>query len=370
MAGFADGENNFSDDDLDDLPTNALQELENYAIQYTQETQSRLKAPPSSDYGDEFDDEDLDDAVVVDEAKSARAVNSIFNRGLRSEATQREQFRQQRYGAPSNSNLPRPAPPTFNQRNRGPPSGPLEIQQHESTLAQQGSLQESGRKMDNLQRQIDELRNERDSLREDLNAKAGEIAIVRSKQDKAAKEHEREIIAIRKLNEEKLARSQRALETSRIAQQQAATEREFLKQDLSEEAERVRRLKAREGAEKKDHAGLATPTKKKPLPHRDGFDDDEIQFASPSKFSPSKFLKKAGTPSKAAKRKRKAVDSPIAALEVINFEESFPGESKEKALVIDEALLARFAIKDDRFDVRMMHSCSNSANIESFWEQY
>jgi hypothetical protein len=205
-----------------------------------------------------------------------------------------------------------------------------------------------------------QLIKERDALKQDLNAKAGEIAIVRSKQDKAAKEHEREMTTIRKLNEEKLAKQQRALEAARVAQEQAATEREFLKQDLSEEAERVRRLKAREAAEKKDNAGLATPKKKKALPHRDGFDDDEIQIVSPSKLSPSKFHKKHGTPTRAAKRKRKAVDSPIAPLDVIHTEESFPEELEQKAPVLDEAILARLGIQDDRFDVNRDFRTSRS----------
>lgn len=163
MAGFADGENNFSDDDLDDLPANALQELENNAIQFTQAaTQAQVKAPPSSDYGDEFDDEDLDDAVVIDEAKSAPAVNPILNRGPQSQVAQRERFRQQRYGAPRDPNLdnrPRPsAPPTLNQPNRDRPHVPVQIQQHESMLAQQGSLPESSDDGDDLQKQIQEVR--------------------------------------------------------------------------------------------------------------------------------------------------------------------------------------------------------------------
>jgi hypothetical protein len=162
MAGFADGENNFSDDDLDDLPANALQELENNAIQFTQAaTQARVKAPPSSDYGDEFDDEDLDDAVVIDEARSAPAVNPILYRGSPSQVTQRERFRQQRYGPPSGPSLrdqSKPDPhPTFNQPNRDRQHMPVQIQQHESTLAQQGSLPEPGDNVDNLQKQIQEV---------------------------------------------------------------------------------------------------------------------------------------------------------------------------------------------------------------------
>ena len=86
MPSYADGENNFSDDDLDDLPLNALTELENNAIQSTQAActstqpiaqpsgQTNRANAPSSDYGDDFDDEDLDDAVVVDESRSTPAI--------------------------------------------------------------------------------------------------------------------------------------------------------------------------------------------------------------------------------------------------------------------------------------------------------
>lgn len=68
MAGHHDGEDFFSDDDLDTLPQNAFDELEQTAIRQTQATQL-IKGPPSSNYGDEFDDEDLDDAEVFDAAQ-------------------------------------------------------------------------------------------------------------------------------------------------------------------------------------------------------------------------------------------------------------------------------------------------------------
>jgi hypothetical protein len=72
MAGHDDGESNYDNDDLDDLPSDALIELENNAIQFTQA--QRVKAAPSSDYGDDFEDEDLDDAVVIDESRSTPAI--------------------------------------------------------------------------------------------------------------------------------------------------------------------------------------------------------------------------------------------------------------------------------------------------------
>ncbi len=63
----------FSDDDFDALNANALQELENSAIQFTQAQKSfepRNPPParalqPQHDVGYDFEDDDLDDAVVV-----------------------------------------------------------------------------------------------------------------------------------------------------------------------------------------------------------------------------------------------------------------------------------------------------------------
>lgn len=70
----------FSDDDLDALNANALQELENNAIQFTQaqkkyegpsqtqtQTQTQAAFDHDYDYDYDFEDDDLDDAVVQDE---------------------------------------------------------------------------------------------------------------------------------------------------------------------------------------------------------------------------------------------------------------------------------------------------------------
>src|SRR3954467_9686837 len=101
MAGYAHGDNNFSDDEFEDafgdLPDNALLELENNAIQFTQvNAQVRVKAAPSSDYGDDFDDEDLDDAVVIDESRSTAI--PVHNRNNSGPVSQRENLGQQRVG--------------------------------------------------------------------------------------------------------------------------------------------------------------------------------------------------------------------------------------------------------------------------------
>jgi hypothetical protein len=161
MAGQDDGDNFFDDDDLDTLPHDALVELENNAIQFTQaQTATRYNAAASSDYGDDFDDEELDDAVVIDESRSTPAAIPALHRNIPGQVTPREQFRQQRHGTLStlNPNLASrqrpPDPPKFNQPNRSQPC----IPQNDSMTAQQGS-QASGLEanVESLQRQIEEV---------------------------------------------------------------------------------------------------------------------------------------------------------------------------------------------------------------------
>lgn len=85
------------------------------------------------------------------------------------------------------------------------------------------------------------------------------------------------------------------------------------------------------------------------MPFRDGFDDDEIEALSPSKISPSKFQKRlVSTPSRAAKRKRKANDSPSAsALDIMPVPDQ-PSQLPQKTPLLDESILERLAIQDDR----------------------
>ena len=136
------------------------------------------------------------------------------------------------------------------------------------------------------------------------------------------------------------------MEAARVVANSAATERDFIKQDL---AETVRAARSNKVTERKD--SNSSPQKKKALPHRDGFDDDEIEILSPSKISPSKFRARIGTPTKTGKRKRKAIESPAPALDVVQFHEPTVVEPEEKVPIFDEALLAGLGIQDDRFHV-------------------
>ncbi|KAF8858325.1 hypothetical protein BDZ45DRAFT_674110 [Acephala macrosclerotiorum] len=357
MAGYDDDEEVFDDDDFDALPDDAFVELENNAIQFTQAQTQAARGKvvaPSSDYGDDLDDVDFDEDVLIDEARSTPAIIAPPPRSIPVHATQQEQFRQQRYENANNSNpvsqlanRTRPTPPRFTESDHVHP--PVAIPLNDSVVAEQGSQPSAASdiKVENLQKQLEELIKERNALKNELNAKAGEISIVRSKQEKTSKEFERKLADIRKENEEKLAKQQYALEQARNKEKSAATERDFIRRDLAEESERVRRLNKSRDVEKKDVN--VTPKKKKSLPHRDGFDDDEIEIISPSRISPSKFQKRIlGSPSKPGKRKRKVVESPAGALEIIQ-PEVHPAVNSNN-LALDEAILAKLDIRDDRFD--------------------
>lgn len=397
----------FSDDHLDNLNPEVLDGLENQAIQFTQQQQPVQYE--SSDYGDDIDDEDLEDVEIVDEGRTggtqAWAVpivpnapstiqqqpryvaNNTISRPIQpvqsqfaqpisqrappvysqrpivnasrnipparppippSTSTQREQFRQQRYGNDVSTPV---VDRSRSQSTQQPPPSTTHARAGADRIAQ-GSAQTPAA-VEALQRQLDELMKERDALKQDVNVKAGEIAIVRSKQEKAAKEHERELAAIRKLSADELAKQKRAIEQAKDAEKKAATELAFTKRDMAEEAERLKNLKKATGS--KLNKVPATPTKK--LAHRDGFDDDDVQIISPSKFKGR--ISNPATPTKAGgKRKRKAtgVESPIGELEVHVDEAAVVEDEKRPSVIIGADVIERLGRQDDRLDVSLLLS--------------
>ncbi|CEN61405.1 hypothetical protein ASPCAL08059 [Aspergillus calidoustus] len=128
--------------------------------------------------------------------------------------------------------------------------------------------------------------------------KAGEAAIIRSKQAKVIEEYERQIAVLRKAVTEEMAKYKEEAEAARAEGRMLATENAFLRQDLAEEALRMNQLKAKARVEEEPPI---TPRKTKVLPFRDGFNDDEILAASPSKSGKSKQK----TPSVSGKKRRR-----------------------------------------------------------------
>ncbi|KAG8167250.1 hypothetical protein KVR01_002939 [Diaporthe batatas] len=158
------------------------------------------------------------------------------------------------------------------------------------------------------------------ALENDLRSARGETSIVRSKYERSVATHEAEVSKLKKQNAEALAKQERLVEAAVHAEKAAATELQFTRQDLREELQ-----KSKKGRKEPTEATFSTPRKNKANSFKniaDGFDDVEI-LPSPSKAQGGGKGKGKGsilapgdrTPSR-AKRKRPAIDSPVAALEV------------------------------------------------------
>ncbi|KAI1006970.1 hypothetical protein K3495_g1247 [Podosphaera aphanis] len=335
MADYDDGESFYGDDDFDQLPQDALIELENDAIQYTQaRTQARLQG----DYGDDTRDQDRNEVITIYADENDDVVQNNINKTLATRVPSR--------GLENGQQLQNLISPC-----NDPSQRPITI--HDPLIQSQNNQQlNNDCRITSLHKQIEELINERDTLKVELSVKAGEIAIVRAKNEKINQEYERQLTAIQNQNNEQLEQKQKALEAARLAEKNTAIERDFIKRDLAEESERVRQLSRKEREKKNSASVNTTPRKeKKSLPFRDGFDDDKVQALSPSKQqSSSKFHKNPiVSPTKPAWRKRKYIE-PVAidALEPLN--ENVPLQLAHKLTVLDDESLKLLTKQDERFE--------------------
>ncbi|TKA77824.1 hypothetical protein B0A55_04598 [Friedmanniomyces simplex] len=350
----------FSDDDLDDIPDNTLRELEQNALASTQQSKpagqassrygpktggysarppvksnnlpwrppqprpplapplvqappqaappASAPAPPSSDYGlDEEDVIDLDEPSMVIQPASGPHVGG--NTQLRPSAPAAA-----RYGSKAPLDSEAEAPFAAADAELGAQSpGQWAHAPHLQPRAGDGM------DLSALQARVAELEAEQARLRQGEQAarnaaaiKQGEIAIVRSNQEKAAKEYERRIAVMQKLHADEAARVKAELEANKKEREKMETDNRFLQHDLEQESERVKRLngpgKARTTGPGKEKD---TPRKARRTVLGDGFDDAEVRPISPSR---SREKTKESTPKHGAKRKRTANDSPVAAL--------------------------------------------------------
>ncbi|KAI0007692.1 hypothetical protein F4779DRAFT_591054 [Xylariaceae sp. FL0662B] len=333
----------FSDDDFDALNANALQELENNAIQFTQAQRKYELSQHESNYG--LEDDDLDDTVVQDELRGKSALPPEKTIQLPPPPSSRvvpvtdtgtvatwgqapvsaSRFRPQPIAStsgqpvvplassrpsqqfPSRGSLPyrqfRPPPPLPR------PAPPIPSRYQPSQVPRQNAP--PSHEISSLQAQILDLKAR-------LTTKDGEIGIVRKRLEKTREDHERELQTLKKQTAEQLAKHEREVEAAKAAQQNAATELEFTRRDLKEELTRAKR-----------RDGPATPKKNagpKSWGVADGFEDVEMA-GSPSRRQRGKnagavasamaepLARGPRTPTK-GKRKRPVADSPVMALEV------------------------------------------------------
>ncbi|KAL8696744.1 MAG: hypothetical protein Q9201_007504 [Fulgogasparrea decipioides] len=370
----------YSDDDLDALPDDTFRQLQEQAFVSTQQTARANHAPfssvnkpqgkvpgdlagglerlsvgntfpvfepqadpefanqPSSDYGD-LDDEMLDGEIYdaadepgVDAIQVSRA--AAFPYG---ESTQREQWRNQRYGLPSTHVNPGIVPaPVRPQLSNGTNDRHVKEGNAQGTFSAIGSAQPSRQPdVEALHAQINELRRERVELEkakkaaEDVAlAKSGEIAIIRANQSKSERIFESKLTALQKLHAEEAARQKLAVERALAEKHKIATEKGFLQNDIAEGHAQIRDLqravkaktKATSGKDDERAGPPATPRKNRILDHGDGFDDDEIQMASSSRLP---YRSKTNTPKAGSKRKRKPIDaSPVKPLQLSQTNEA------------------------------------------------
>lgn len=143
------------------------------------------------------------------------------------------------------------------------------------------------------------------ALEAELNAARGEVSIIRANSTKEAQKHSEEVTRLKKLNAEQIQRQERILDAAVAAEKSAATELQFLQQDMREVATRTKPAYGGGG-------GRVTTPKKGMKWVADGF--DEMEIVSPNKRKGAVALAVGErTPTK-GKRKR-AVDSPVTALE-------------------------------------------------------
>ncbi|KAJ6787880.1 hypothetical protein PWT90_10992 [Aphanocladium album] len=329
----------FSDDGLDDLPENALREIENQAIQFTQaQAQLTQQDQPrssfdaraqQSDYGWEEDD-DLDTAQVVNDAgvPVGRRPGGGFPKAPGAPPAQLSTNPPRRPIPPVpnpqwNPTLAQNARPNASMAQQLPPSRPglaapsQRFNPSQASAAQAPLLTQTqpGDVLTALQIRIR-------ALEYDLNAARGEASIIRANSVKAQREFDAQVAQLKRANADQLDKHNRAVEAAVAAERSANTELQFLQQDMKEVSDRARR---KDGGSGSGPAGNIATTPKKAGGRSwgiaDGFDEMDVAM-SPSKGrgkgrTAGSVAANVGerTPSK-GKRKRPLMDSPVAALEI------------------------------------------------------
>lgn len=334
----------FSDDGLDDLPENALREIENQAIQFTQAQAQLTQDQPrssvdaraqQSDYGWEEDD-DLDTAEVVNDAgvpvggrrfaepgfpKTAQTApanppprrhippvpNPQWNPALTQNARPPQPPPMAQPGLRSGLAAAAPASQRFNP-SQAPSAAGGPAHAPPMTQTQPGDV------LSALQIRIR-------ALEYDLNASRGEASILRANTAKAQREFDAQVAKLKRANAEQLERHGKAVDAAVAAERSANTELQFLQQDMKEVSDRARKRDVAAGGSGAG-GGIATTPKKaggRSWGMADGFDEMDIAM-SPSKGPGGRGRGVAAgvgerTPTK-GKRKRPVMDSPIAALDI------------------------------------------------------
>lgn len=194
--------------------------------------------------------------------------------------------------------------------------------------------------------------------------KSGEISIIRSNQAKATREHERKLEELRMQQLTEISKHKVEIELARKEKEKLATHNQFLDQEVNDQTRQLKQVQRQAKAKRtQKQAADSTPTKAKDLPFRDGFDDEEIMFVSPSK---SGGRAKGGTPRAGAKRKRCITgDSPSQTLELSESRDGFLPDAPALGVVGNaEKSWAQVSKEKDGFDVSSYSTISMIAFVK------
>ncbi|GAB7349086.1 hypothetical protein MBLNU459_g8040t1 [Dothideomycetes sp. NU459] len=335
-----DDDNYFSDSGLDALPQSTLHQLERGALSSTQQQMALRRAnqysqaarpyklsmpsngwqqpmsargapppahePPSSDYGlDDEDVIDLDEPSLVIQPASGPPQRVPHDNPVHDDDYPIDDYEHAQQYAAQDPHLDH----LIGQQHAELQPLPAATDAQSGWLALEARVKELERERVNLQKSVQDA--ETAALK-----KAGEIAILRAKHDKDAKEYERRIAVMQKLHADEAAKHRAEAQAAKKDRDTVETNNRFLEHDLAQEMERAKRIKptatsaadpkARNNTKQSSGPSNASAASHS-LPFRDGFDDHEIVLVSPSK---AKEKYKAETPKAGEKRKRNVTASP------------------------------------------------------------
>ncbi|KAJ5171791.1 hypothetical protein N7492_004384 [Penicillium capsulatum] len=294
-----DNDDDYFSDDFDSLPPGTLYELEQNAFQATQApvTQREPKQRAGNDY------------IHAQPAPSVPQVTTLkppprLHTGLTGDYDTLgvgELEAEVHDSGGHNALIPENGWPVH-----GGVGDAMEVDDYAQPDYTQGNAYEWNARMEQIAQENEQMRRELAEAKMLAETKAGEIAIIRSKQTRMAEEYDRQLRALRDTMADEANKHKEEVETAMSEGKMLATENIFLQHDLAEEAHQLRNFKSNQRKDEKNPP--ITPRKSRTLPFRDGFDDDEIAVISPSK---SATRAKRGTPTVPGKRKRQtSQDSP------------------------------------------------------------
>ncbi|KAF9693339.1 hypothetical protein EKO04_008592 [Ascochyta lentis] len=351
---MSDDDFDFSDHDLDDLPANTIQQFEADAIRATQQQQQQQQsqhtrnAAPESDYGLD----DGDEVVNLDDADALHSDAHDPHDTYHTYDTHHTHHTHDTYDTHDT---------TIDEANDH-----HVIDQPRQSQADPDQLLSRIKKLEQ-----DKAREKRDAddLKAKLQTKAGEADTLRRRHDAELRRHERQLADQHHAHGDELAKLRAEIDNLRREKEQASTNNMFLQHDVRDAAMATRTRKPMATRPKTALSPAGTPRKTVRGPLADGFDDDDVIMASPSR---TRERPKTATPSLASKRKRNVVDAspiPLQLSEPRAQRQEKELEAPQPEGQIDAALLDYFRNDDQRFDLlRRLLAHRSSNGSDRIWE--